>query len=222
MSRSRHRRSRCSTFPPSGSVVPAYNIPGVTQEVKFTPDILAGIFMGKIRTGATGNRQGNPKSNSPTRASRWCTAPTAAARPTLDGLSVEDQPGLAGNIGKGTSVKWPVGVGGKGNEGVAGMIRQLPGSLGYIELIYAVQNKITYGSVRNSSGNLSRPAGEHDGGCSGVKMPADFRVSITNSPARGISHCQLHLAADSDESDRQEQGQDPKGLSVLDTIRARQ
>ena len=88
-------------------------------------------------------------------------------------------------VGKGTSVKWPVGIGGKGNEGVAGTIRQLPGSLGYIELIYAVQNKIAYGSVKNSAGQfIKADLASITAAAAGVKMPPDFRVSITNSPAK--------------------------------------
>ncbi len=87
--------------------------------------------------------------------------------------------------GKGTSVKWPVGLGGKGNEGVAGSIRQLPGSIGYIELIYALQNKIPFGSVQNSSKNFVKASLESTTkAAEGVKMPADFRVSITNPPGK--------------------------------------
>jgi len=90
-----------------------------------------------------------------------------------------------GTTGKGTSVKWPVGVGGKGNEGVAGMIRNLPGSVGYIELIYALQNKINYGSVKNSSGAFVKAdLASTTAAAAGVKMPADFRVSITNPPGK--------------------------------------
>lgn len=170
-----------------GSVVPAYNIPGVTQDVKFTPEILAGIFMGKI--------------------SNWSDAAIAKANPDIkfpnQNITVvhrSDGSGTTyvwtdylskinsdwqGTTGKGTSVKWPVGVGGKGNEGVAGMIRNLPGSLGYVELIYAVQNKINYGSVKNSSGQFVKASLESTtAAAAGVKMPADFRVSITNSPAK--------------------------------------
>ena len=88
--------------------------------------------------------------------------------------------------GKGTSVKWPVGLGGKGNEGVAGMVRQMAGSLGYIELIYAVQNKIPYGTVKNSSGAVVKASLESvTAAAASVKnMPADYRVSITNAPGK--------------------------------------
>jgi phosphate transport system substrate-binding protein len=84
------------------------------------------------------------------------------------------------------SVRWPIGMGGKGNEGVAGQIRQLPGSIGYVELIYAVENKITYGSVRNAAGNFVKATlnGVTEAAASVKTMPADFRVSITNAPGK--------------------------------------
>ena len=87
---------------------------------------------------------------------------------------------------KGTSVKWPVGLGGKGNEGVAGMIRQMQGAIGYIELIYAVQNKIDYGLVKNSGGAFVKASLDSvTAAAASVKsMPADFRVSITNAPGK--------------------------------------
>jgi len=89
-------------------------------------------------------------------------------------------------VGKGTSPHWPVGLGGKGNEGVAGSVRQLPGSIGYVELIYAVQNKIPYGSVRNSSGVFMMASLESTSAAaaSAKTMPADFRVSITDAPGK--------------------------------------
>jgi phosphate transport system substrate-binding protein len=171
-----------------GAVVPAYNIPGVSGEVKFTPEALAGIFMGKV--------------------TRWNDKAIASVNP---GVSLPDKdiivvhrsdgsgttyiwtdylskvsPDWLGSAGKGTSVKWPIGLGGKGNEGVAGMLRQLPGSIGYVELIYAVQNNIAYGSVRNSAGTFVKASLESvtAAAASAPKMPADFRVSITNAPGK--------------------------------------
>jgi phosphate transport system substrate-binding protein len=90
----------------------------------------------------------------------------------------------AGGPGKGTSPSWPAGVGGKGNEGVAGLVRQLPGSIGYVELIYALQNKISYGSVKNAAGNFVKATieGVTEAAASIKQMPADYRVSITNAP----------------------------------------
>ncbi len=171
-----------------GADVPAYNIPGVTGEIKFTPDVLADIFLGKI--------------------TNWNNPAIAKANP---GVKFPDQPVIVvhrsdgsgttyiftdylskiskeweASVGKGTSVKWPVGLGGKGNEGVAGQVRQLQGSIGYVELIYAVQNNISYGSVRNAAGNFVKATldGVTEAAASSPKMPADFRVSITNAPGK--------------------------------------
>jgi len=170
-----------------GAVVPAYNIPGVTQEVKFTPEILAGIFNGKISNWTDpAITKANPDIKFPNQSITVVhrsdgSGTTYVWTDYLSKVSSDWQ----GTTGKGTSVKWPVGVGGKGNEGVAGMIRQLPGALGYVELIYAVQNKINYGSVKNSSGQFIKASLESTtAAAAGVKMPADFRVSITNSPAK--------------------------------------
>jgi phosphate transport system substrate-binding protein len=170
-----------------GAVVPAYNIPGVTQEVKFTPEILAGIFIGKI---ANWNDAAIAKANPDIKFPNQNI--TVVHRSDGSGTSYiftdylsKISPDWQGTAGKGTSVKWPVGVGGKGNEGVAGMIRNLPGSVGYIELIYALQNKINYGSVKNSSGTFVKASLESTtAAAAGVKMPADFRVSITNPPGK--------------------------------------
>jgi phosphate transport system substrate-binding protein len=170
-----------------GAVVPAYNIPGVTQEVKFTPEVLAGIFLGKI---SNWSDPAIAKANPDVKFSNQNI--TVVHRSDGSGTSYIFTDYLSkissdwqGGPGKGTSVKWPVGVGGKGNEGVAGMIRQLPGSVGYIELIYALQNKINYGSVKNSSGQfIKADLNSTTAAAAGVKMPADFRVSITNPPGK--------------------------------------
>ncbi|ABF41976.1 phosphate ABC transporter substrate-binding protein, PhoT family [Candidatus Koribacter versatilis Ellin345] len=170
-----------------GAVVPAYNVPGVSGEIKFPADVLANIFLNKI--------------------SNWNDKAIAAANP---GVKFPDQniivihrsdgsgttyiftdflskvsPDWLQVAGKGTAVKWPVGLGGKGNEGVAGMIRQTPGAIGYIELIYALQNNIPYGSVKNSSGQFIKASLESvTAAAQGVKMPNDYRVSITNPPGK--------------------------------------
>jgi phosphate transport system substrate-binding protein len=171
-----------------GADVPAYNIPGVSGELKFSPEALAGIFLGKVTkwndkaiTGA------NPGVNLPDRdivvVHRSDGSGTSYIwTDYLSKVSSEWQ----GQVGKGTSVKWPVGLGGKGNEGVAGMIRQLPGAIGYVELIYAVQNNIAYGSVKNSAGTFVKASLESvtAAAASSPKMPADFRVSITNAPGK--------------------------------------
>ena len=170
-----------------GSVVPAYNIQGVSQEVKFTPEILAGIFLGKISNWSDGSlAKVNPDIKFPNQNITVVHRSDGSGTTYIftDYLS-KISPEWQSAVGKGTSVKWPVGVGGKGNEGVAGMIRQLPGSIGYIELIYALQNKINYGTVKNSSGQFIKASLESTtAAASGVKMPADFRVSITNPPGK--------------------------------------
>src|ERR1700723_1096826 len=171
-----------------GADVPAYNIPGVSGELKFTPQALAGIFLGKI--------------------TKWNDKEIASANP---GVSLPDRDIVVvhrsdgsgttyiwtdylskvsadwqSTVGKGTSVKWPIGLGGKGNEGVAGSIRQLQGSIGYVELVYAVQNNIPYGSVKNAAGNFMKASLDSVTAAAGSspKMPADFRVSITNAPGK--------------------------------------
>src|SRR5262249_25387508 len=92
-------------------------------------------------------------------------------------------------VGVATSVNWPVGVGGKGNEGVAGLVQQTPGSIGYVELIYALQNKISFGSVKNLDNEFVRASVESvtaAAGSAASQMPPDFRVSITNAPGKGV------------------------------------
>lgn len=170
-----------------GAVVPAYNIPGVTAEVKFTPEALSGIFLGKInKWNDKAITSANPGVNFPDQNITVVHRSDGSGTSYIftDYLS-KISPDWQGTVGKGTSVKWPVGIGGKGNEGVAGTIRQLPGSLGYIELIYALQNKIPYGSVKNSSGQFIKADLQSTTAAAvGVKMPPDFRVSITNPPGK--------------------------------------
>jgi phosphate transport system substrate-binding protein len=171
-----------------GAVVPAYNIPGVTGEVKFTPEALAGIFLGKITAwndkAITSANAGLNFPNQPIVVIHRSDGSGTSYIFTdyLSKISSEWRNGP----GKGTSVKWPVGLGGKGNEGVAGMIRQMEGSIGYVELIYAVQNKINYGSVKNSAGSFVKASLDSvTAAAASVKsMPADFRVSITNPPGK--------------------------------------
>jgi phosphate transport system substrate-binding protein len=171
-----------------GAVVPAYNIPGVTGEVKFTPQALADIFLGKVTTWNDKEiTSANPGVNFPAQEIIVLhrsdgSGTTYIFTDYLSKVSSE----WAGGPSKGTSVKWPKGLGGKGNEGVAGMVRQMAGSIGYIELIYAVQNKIPYGVVKNSSGSFVKASLDSvtAAAASAPKMPADFRVSITNAPGK--------------------------------------
>jgi len=171
-----------------GAVVPAYNIPGVSAELKFTPEALAGIFPGKVTSwndhALTGPNPGVNLPNQPIIVIHRSdgSGTTYIWTDYLSKVSSEWQ----SQVGKGTSVKWPVGLGGKGNEGVAGMVRQMPGAIGYIELIYAVQNNIPYGVVKNAAGNFVKASLESvtAAAASVQNMPADFRVSITNAPGK--------------------------------------
>ena len=171
-----------------GSVVPAYNVTGVSGEIKFTPEALAGIYLGKI--------------------TKWNDKALTSANP---GLKLPDQdivvvhrsdgsgttfvwtdylskvsPEWKSQVGSNTSVKWPVGLGGKGNEGVAGVVQQQPGALGYVELIYALQNNIPFGPVKNAAGTFVKASlNSTTAAAASVKdMPADFRVSITNAAGK--------------------------------------
>ena len=171
-----------------GAVVPAYNIPGVTGEVKFTPEALAGIFLGKIaRWNDKALTAANPDISFPDKEIIVAHRSDGSGTSFIwtDYLS-KVSPEWKTSVGADTSVKWPVGLGAKGNEGVSGLIRQMTGSIGYVELIYAVQNKIPYGSVRNSAGTFVKASLESvtAAAASAPKMPADFRVSITNSPGK--------------------------------------
>ncbi|MFZ0536512.1 MAG: phosphate ABC transporter substrate-binding protein PstS [Candidatus Sulfotelmatobacter sp.] len=171
-----------------GADVPAYNIPGVNVELKFTPEALAGIFLGKITKWNDKELTSvNPGVNLPDKDIIVVHRSDGSGTTYIwtDYLS-KISPEWQSQVGKGTSVKWPIGLGGKGNEGVAGSIRQLQGSIGYVELIYAVQNNIPYGSVKNAAGNFVKASLESvtAAAASSPKMPADFRVSITNAPGK--------------------------------------
>ncbi|HTU42903.1 MAG TPA: phosphate ABC transporter substrate-binding protein PstS [Candidatus Aquilonibacter sp.] len=171
-----------------GAVVPAYNIPGVTGEVKFTPEALADIFLGKIsKWNDKALTSVNPGLNLPDKDIIVIHRSDGSGTTFIwtDYLSKVSSD-WKNQVGSNTSVKWPIGLGGKGNEGVAGSIRQLQGSIGYVELIYALQNKITFGSVRNAAGVFLKASleGVTAAAASVPKMPADFRVSITNAPGK--------------------------------------
>ncbi len=171
-----------------GSVVPTYNIPGVTAQLRFTGDVLAGIWLGQI--------------------TKWNDSRLTALNP---GVTLPDQdivvahrsdgsgttyiwtdylskvsPDWAQHVGKGTSVNWPVGLGGQGNPGVANIVKQTPGAIGSVELIYAIQNHIGYGLVRNAAGNyieasLQTTTNAAAGAVAHLDANTDFRISITNA-----------------------------------------
>jgi phosphate transport system substrate-binding protein len=172
-----------------GGVVPIYNVPNVTVELKFPASTLADIYLGKV--------------------TRWNDARIAAANPGValpateivvvhrsegsgtsyifcDFLS-RVSPEFKQKVGVGASVQWPAGVGAKGNEGVSGLVRQTPGALGYVELIYALQNKIRYGSVQNAAGEYVRASVDSVTAAAAgaaASMPPDFRISITNAAGK--------------------------------------
>ena len=171
-----------------GAVVPAYNVPGISEEVKFTPEALAGIFLGKIQKwNDPAITQANPGYKFPDKPIIVIYRSDGSGTTFIfsDYLSKVSKD-WSSSVGKGTSVKWPIGMGGKGNEGVAGQIRQLQGSIGYIELVYAVENKITYGWMKNAAGNFVKASLDSvtEAAASVKTMPADFRVSITNAPGK--------------------------------------
>jgi phosphate transport system substrate-binding protein len=170
-----------------GSVVPAYNVPGVSTELKFTPETLAGIYLGKItKWNDKALTSVNPGVKLPDQGIVVVHRSDGSGTTFVwtDYLS-KISPEWKSSVGANTSVKWPVGLGGKGNEGVAGTIRQQPGAIGYIELIYALQNKIEFGVVKNAAGNFVKASLDTTSkAAAGTKVPPDFRVSITNAPGK--------------------------------------
>ena len=166
-----------------GAVVPVYNVPGVSQ-VKFAGDVLADIYLGKISNWNDPRiAKDNPGAKLPDQKIIVVHRSDGSGTSFIytDYLSKVSKE-WSGGPGKGTSPSWPVGVGGKGNEGVAGLVRQMPGAIGYVELIYALQNKIAYGAVKNAAGNWVTASIEGvTEAAAGAKIPADFRVSITNA-----------------------------------------
>jgi len=172
-----------------GADVPSYNIPGLTAELKFTPEALAAIFLGKVtKWNDTAIAGPNPGVKLPAEDIVVVHRSDGSGTTYIwtDYLSkVSDE--WRTKVGKNTSVNWPVGLGGKGNEGVAGLVKQTPYSLGYIELIYAVQNTIPYGTVKNEAGQFVKASltGVSAAAAGAAKsMPDDFRVSITNPPGK--------------------------------------
>ena len=175
-----------------GAVVPIFNVRGVT-DLKFSGDVLADIYLGKItRWDDPRIAKDNPGANFaalPENEKKIIVVHRSDGSGTsfiwTDYLSKVSSD-WANGPGKGTSPSWPVGVGGKGNENVAGLVRQLPGAIGYVELIYALQNKISYGDVKNAAGNWIRASieGVTEAAANVKQMPADYRVSITNAPGK--------------------------------------
>ena len=168
-----------------GADVPAYNVPGVTTDLRFSQSVIADIFLGKIVNWNDARiAKDNPGVHLPDQKIIVVHRSDGSGTTFIwtDFLSKISKEWASGP-GKGTSIQWPTGVGGKGNEGVAGYVRQLPGAIGYVELIYALQNHINYGYVQNADGKFLKAS--IDGvtaAAATAKIPADYRVSITNAP----------------------------------------
>ena len=170
-----------------GAVVPTYNIPGVTAKLRFTGEVLAGIFLGQITKWNDSRIAAiNPGAQLPDNDIVVAHRSDGSGTTYIwtDYLS-KVSPDWAQRVGKGTAVNWPVGLGGQGNPGVANVVKQTPGAIGYVELIYALQNKIGYGSVRNSAGNyvdasLASTTDAATAVVAALDENTDFRVSVTD------------------------------------------
>ena len=172
-----------------GAVVPSYNIPGLSQELDFTGDVLADIYLGRTtKWNDPAIAKLNKGVNLP------ATDIVVVHRSDASGTSFvwtdylsKVSPAWESKVGRNIAVNWPVGLGGKGNEGVTGLVKQTPGAIGYVELIYALQNNVPFGRVRNSAGVFMKAdlAGVTAAAAGFAKsMPADFRISITNAPGK--------------------------------------
>jgi phosphate transport system substrate-binding protein len=169
----------------AGAVVLSYNLPEVKDTLMLTPDVLAGIFLGTI------TKWNDAKITAINKGVKLpATGIVIAHRSDGSGTSNVFTTYLAkvsadwnSKVGKGSSVNWPVGLGGKGNEGVAGLVKQTPGAIGYIELAYAVQNSMPYAKVQNKAGNYITPSIASVTAAANIQIPADSKVSLTNTDA---------------------------------------
>ena len=170
-----------------GAVVATYNLPGV-QKLKLTPEALTGIFLGKI---TAWDDPALVKENPGVSLPAVPIVPVHRSDGSGTSFVFSDylakvSPEWEKTVGRGTSVNWPVGIGGKGNEGVTGLVKQTPNSIGYVELVYALQNNLAYADVRNRAGRYVPPSLASvtaAAAAAAAKMPEDFRVSITDAPS---------------------------------------
>ncbi len=170
-----------------GAVVATYNLPGV-EKLKFSPEALAGIFLGKVQVW---NDPLIAKENPGVKLPATAIVPVHRSDGSGTSFVFTDylskvSPEWEKGVGRGTSVNWPVGIGGKGNEGVTGLVKQTPNSIGYVELVYTLQNKLPYAEIRNRTGRYVAPTLESvtaAASAAAAKMPEDFRVSITDPAA---------------------------------------
>lgn len=173
-----------------GADVLTYNVPGITVDLKLTPEAIAGIYLGEIK------KWNDPKIASTNPGVKLPASDIEVVHRSegsgttfvfTDYLS-KVSPEWKSKVGANASVAWPVGLAGKGNEGVSGLIKQTPGSIGYVELIYAVEQKLPYADVKNAAGKFVKATPDSiTAAASGAasNMPEDFRVSITNAPGAG-------------------------------------
>lgn len=172
-----------------GAVVATYNVSGIGAGLKLTPDVLADIFLGKVTTWNDARiAASNPGTSLPNSAIVVVHRSDGSGTTYIfvDYLSKVSE-AWNSNVGVGTSVKWPVGLGGKGNEGVAGQVKQIDGSIGYVELAYAVKNNLSYASLKNKAGIFIAPSLESVTAAAmneAKKMPDDLRVSITDAAGK--------------------------------------
>ncbi|WP_245817862.1 phosphate ABC transporter substrate-binding protein PstS [Granulicella rosea] len=168
-----------------GAVVPVYNLKGVSQQLNFSGDVIADIYLGKIsKWNDPRIAKDNPGVNLPAAAILPVYRSDGSGTSFIftDYLS-KVSADFKAKVGAATSVKWPTGIGQKGNEGVAGMVRQAPNSFGYVELIYARGNNMPFGKVKNASGKFIEASTDGvTAAAAGATIPADYRVSITNAP----------------------------------------
>jgi phosphate transport system substrate-binding protein len=170
-----------------GGVVPVYNLPGASKDLNFSGDVIADIYLGKINNWNDARiAKDNPGVSLPSHAILPVYRSDGSGTSFIftDFLS-KVSPAWNSGPGKGASISWPTGIGQKGNEGIAGMVRQSPYSFGYVELLYAVQNKMSYGQVKNASGKFVKASTDSvtaAAAAAAKTMPADYRVSISNAP----------------------------------------
>jgi phosphate transport system substrate-binding protein len=172
-----------------GAVVLSYNIPGVTAKLKFSPEAIAGMYLGTVQKwNDKVIAADNPGVNLPNKDIEIVHRSDGSGTSFVftDYLS-KVSADWKSKVGANSSVAWPVGLGGKGNDGVEGLIKQTPNSIGYVELIYAVNNKMAFADVKNAAGKFVTPSFDSvtAAAAASKEMPADFRVSITNAPGAG-------------------------------------
>jgi len=170
-----------------GAVVPVFNVPGVSN-IRFSGGVLGDIYLGKITMWNDGQiAKDNPGVQLPDNKIIVVHRSDGSGTSFIFTDYLSKVSSEWGNgPGRGSSPSWPAGVGGKGNEGVAGLVRQLPGAIGYVELIYALQNHISFGAVQNAAGSWVTASidGVTEAAADVKQMPADYRISITNAPGK--------------------------------------